>query len=448
MKKLKTVSSLCLLACFQHAFAAISEEEAQQLGTTLTPIGAEMAGNAEGTIPAWNPVVDLKSSDSVYITNPLKEEDPVFSITAGNMAEYADRLTDGTKKLFERKPLFRMDVYKTQRTVTNPEFIYKNTKVNASNTELVNDGLTLKNWKAGVPFPIPQNGSELIWNHLVRYLGTHSEATSTVFYVGPSGNAVESSTQFLSYTSPAYLQDEGEYSDDKDWLLFRANFIAPARRAGEMTLVHDPADFSNNKGRKAWQYLAGQRRVKRAPAVGFDTPAPATSGNSTYDDISIFNGSPERFDWKLIGKKELYIPYNNWKLTNLEDKSQLMTPETVNPNLIRWELHRCWVVEATIKEDQRHIYSKRRYYFDEDSWTAVAGDLYDNRNVFWRSNFSFFAHDYMSKSLAQSAGSVMYDFNSNRYSVSMPKPYSVTSMKDAKNSKYYTSQGLARGGIR
>ena len=37
------------------AFAAVSPEQAAELGKTLTPMGAEMAGNADGSIPAWDP---------------------------------------------------------------------------------------------------------------------------------------------------------------------------------------------------------------------------------------------------------------------------------------------------------------------------------------------------------------------------------------------------------
>ncbi len=61
-------------------------------------------------------------------------------------------------------------------------------------------------------------------------------------------------------------------------------------------------------------YLPGQRRVKAAPDVAYDTPNPGTAGATTYDDAFMFNGAMDRYDFKLIGKKEMYVPYNAYKL--------------------------------------------------------------------------------------------------------------------------------------
>jgi hypothetical protein len=448
LNKIIILASSCLLTLIPTVFAAVDFEQAEKLNATLTPLGAEMAGNADGSIPAWSNNVTLTSSDAVYVTNPLSNETVLYSITKENMANYEDKLSVGTKKLLTTKDGFRMDVYKTMRTATAPDVIYKNTRINAENTTLINDGLTLDNWKAGVPFPIPQNGSEAIWNHLVRWLGFSSEGTSTAFYVDAKGNSVEASTQFVSFSSPAYTPGEDWGENNEEWIVLRANFVAPARRAGEITLVRDPIDFSEGNGRKAWQYLAGQRRVRRAPSVGFDTPAPATAGNSTYDDVSIYNGSPERFNWELIGKQECYIPYNNWRTTNVEEQKPLLTPNYFNPEAVRWELHRCWVVEATLKEDSRHIYGKRRYYLDEDTWSASMGDLYDTKGEFWRANFSFTAFNYMTKSFTSSGGGIMYDFQSGIYSVGLAHPYTATGMKEPKDPQYYTPAALKRSGTR
>ena len=121
-----------------------------------------------------------------------------------------------------------------------------------------------------------------------------------------------------------------------------------------MILAREPMDQSKN-ARKAWQYLPGQRRVRRAPTISYDTPNPGATGLMTYDDVFMFNGSLDRYDWKLIGKKELYIPYNCYK-------PQLKVPLTEkclgghpDPEYWRWELHRVWVVEGTVKPGKRHV---------------------------------------------------------------------------------------------
>lgn len=428
--------------------AAVTAEQANQLTTTLTPLGAERAGNANGTIPAWSADINLQSSDPVYITNPLGDEQPLYSINKDNMHEYSTLLSEGSKKLLEEKEGYRMDVYPTLRTAVAPQRIYDNTRVNATNTRLANDGLTLENWQAGVPFPIPQNGLELIWNHLTRWSGSHGEHTSTVYFSSTTGKVIQSSTQFITFASPIYSPDMDWGKGSDELFLLRANFLAPPRRAGEIILVREPHDFSDNKGRKAWQYLTGQRRVRMAPSIAFDTPATASSGNNTYDDSNIFNGSPERFEWELKGKQECLTPYNNWRTTNIEKPKELMTPSHFQPDAVRWEIHRCWVVEATRKEGARHIYSKRRYYIDEDSWTAVMGDLYDNRGNLWRTNFSLFAPNYMNQSFASSGGIAMYDLIQKTYHVSLAHPKTTTSMKKPKKPRYYTSSSLKRSGIR
>ena len=445
--KLVGISS-CALVFSQASVAVVTAEQADALGKTLTPVGAEMAGNTEGTIPAWSNDVSLTSSDPVYITNPLTDETILYTITKENMDQYADKLSEGAKQLLSRKAGYHMNVYKTIRTAVAPDHIYENSKINATKTILTHDGLKLDNWAPGVPFPMPQTGLEVIWNHLVRWIGPHYEGSSTAYYVGSTGTAVQASTQFVSYTSPSFTPDVDWGENNNEYAILRANFTAPARRAGEITLVREPTDFSEGNGRKAWIYLAGQRRVRRAPSVSFATPAPATAGNSTYDDNGIYNGSPELYNWKLIGKQECYISYNNWRTTNVEDQGALLTKDFFEPEAVRWELHRCWVVEADLKEGSKHIYGKRRYYLDEDTWIASMGDLYDTKGEFWRANFSFIALNYMNKSFTSSGGGIMYDFQSGIYSVGLPHPYTVTSMKKAKKPGYYTPGALKRSGAR
>jgi hypothetical protein len=234
---------------------------------------------------------------------------------------------------------------------------------------------------------------------------------------------------------------------DKAWLKLRINYKAPARRAGEILLVHEPgADYTRGKGRKAWQYLTGQRRVRLAPAVAFDTPNPAVAGTSTYDDAFIFNGSPERFDWKLIGKKEMIIPYSNYDFQFKYPLEEMLGEKFLKPEYIRWEKHRVWIVEANIKEGQRHLYAKRRYYMDEDSWAAAAGEMYDGRGKLWRVQYTYSAKLYDRKSGSGSYGA--YDLLQGIYNLNgKPIPGKYRHGID-KGDKYFTPKGMARSGVR
>jgi hypothetical protein len=159
----------------------------------------------------------------------------------------------------------------------------------------------------------------------------------------------------------------------------------PASRAGEAILVHEPS--SAEKPRAIWQYLVGQRRVRRAPSVAYDTPDFVTSGVGFFDEAFMMFGPVDHHEFKLVGKKELYVPYNNNR-AGAADPDKLLGPQFLNPDLVRWELHRVWVVDATLAEGKRHVVQKRRYYLDEDSWQILMFDGWDAQNQLWRHNYT------------------------------------------------------------
>ena len=374
-------------------FAAVSPEEAAKLGTTLTPVGAEMAGNKEGTIPPYTGGLpklpaNYKLGSGVY-RDPFPEEKPLFSINAQNMAQYADKLTEGAKTLMKKYPTtYRIDVYKTHRTVAYPEYVLNNTQKNAVKAVTYNGGLSMKSARAGFPFPIPKDGFEVMWNHLLRYEGRANEARWSSFIVDAGGRISMVQDMVVNNEFPYYEEDVGKVPDPRVYFQARWCFSGPPRKTGECFLLLDMIDPYTNP-RIAYQYLPGQRRVKLAPEIGFDTPDAGTAGSNCYDDNFLFIGSMERHIFKLIGKKEMYIPYNAYKIVwEAKNKEDVYKPRHLNPDLVRWELHRVWVIEATTRPDKRHVYSKRRFYFDEDSWTAAASENYDNQGRLYRVGFA------------------------------------------------------------
>ena len=176
--------------------------------------------------------------------------------------------------------------------------------------------------------------------------------------------------------------------DKKDGVLFKFNSTAasPARDSGEGLLVLDHVNMTQNP-RKAWTYDPGERRVRRAPTLSFDTPDRAIN---TFDDHEMFNGSPEKYDWKLVGKKEMYVPYNNNNLNSTKHSfNDIHKVNFINSDLIRYELHRVWVIEGTVKQDERHLYARRTMYIDEDTWTGLVADKYDGKGNLWRVSFKY-----------------------------------------------------------
>ncbi len=356
------------------ALAAVGADEAKALGTTLTPIGAEKAANKDGTIPAYSGGVTtapagFKAGDGIR-PNPFAADKPRVVIDAKNMAQHADKLTEGTKALLQKHPSFRVDVYPTHRSVAFPKWVGDNTAKNAVRAKTSNDGRSMEGAHAGFPFPIPKTGHEAMWNHLVRFNGQSYESKYRNLNVDASGRATLA-TEGLSVQEYPFW-DNSQSASETFWKI-KISYTGPARRAGEALMLIDPLDIGA-KDRRAWIYLPGQRRTKVAPDLAHDTPNPGTAGATTFDDTFIFNGSMDRFDFKLVGKKEMIVPYNAYAAVYGAKQDDLLKPKHLNPDLVRWELHRVWVVEATLREGKRHVYSKRTFYLDEDSWAALASD--------------------------------------------------------------------------
>jgi len=386
-RSLQILGGAMLSALALSVSAAVSPEEAAKLQTTLTPMGAERAGNASGTIPAWTGgmATDAAPVDADgFFGDPFAGEQPQYTITAANMDQYADMLTEGQKAMLRRYPdTYRMRVFQTNRSATVPQEVFDAVARNAVNTQLAEGGNGLENFDTAYPFPIPQNGVEVIWNHITRYRG--GSFTRVIAQATPQANG--SNTMVIlqdAYSSATALTDYGPKISDNLMFYFTQRILSPSRLAGDVLLVHENIN-QVEEPRAAWIYNAGQRRVRRAPQVAYDGPAFGADGTRVSDNYDLYNGSPDRYDWKLVGKRELLIPYNNFALASRELKyDDIIQAGHINQDLVRYEVHRVWEVEATLKEGQRHVYAKRHFFIDEDSWLAGAIDHYDGRGGLWR----------------------------------------------------------------
>ncbi|MDG9930581.1 MULTISPECIES: DUF1329 domain-containing protein [unclassified Pseudomonas] len=375
----------CTLAS-HTALAAVSPDQANQLGSGLTPIGAEMDGNADGSIPAWTGGLPKDAgtlSAQGFLSNPFANEQPLFTITAQNAAQYQDKLSPGQQAMLKRYATYQIPVYPSHRSASLPDAVYQAAKENATRARLVEGGNGLVDFSTAIPFPIPQNGLEVLWNHITRYRGgsakrTHVQATPLA------------SGKFM----PVYFKQQFTFRDRiKDFnpakpgnvlFYYRQLVTAPARQAGDVVLVHETLN-QVKEPRMAWIYNAGQRRVRRAPQISYDGPYPASEGQRVADNLDMYNGAPDRYDWKLVGKREIYIPYNSFKLDSPTLKySDIVHPGHLNPAHTRYELHRVWEVEGTLKKGERHIYARRVFFIDEDSWQIALADHYDSRGTLWR----------------------------------------------------------------
>jgi hypothetical protein len=367
--------------------AKVPASEAAKLGDELTPLGAIRAGNDEGTIPAWEGGITQPPAGyepRMHHPDPFAEDQPLFTITTENADQYADHLSPGQKAMLDRYPeTWRMNVYPTRRSAAFPQHVYDAAIANATTAELTEDGNGVTGATLSVGFPIPQNGLEAIWNHFLRYRGesiqrTYGQATPT------GGGSYTMVTIQESILLPYGTRGETIESINNRLAYFRQTVVAPPRLAGNILLVHETLN-QKKEPRKAWVYNPGQRRVRRAPNIAYDNPGTASDAQRTSDQLDMYNGAPNRYDWELVGLKEMYVPYNAYRIHSGNLKhDEIVKPGHINPEHARYELHRVWEVNATLKEGTSHIYARRTFYLDEDSWQIILVDAYDKRGVIWR----------------------------------------------------------------
>lgn len=450
------LSTLCVAAglTLQTALAAVPADQVARLGKDLTPMGSEKAGNAAGTIPEWQgglPKDAGKESADGFLDNPYESEKPLFTITAQNLEQYKAQLTAGQLAMFQRYPeTYRMPVYTSHRTTALPDRLYDLIKTSASKTEAIEGGNGLKNFSDTryYAFPIPQNGLEVIWNHITRYRG--GTIRRNVIQVAPQPGGDYSIVRFEDTVGfPDGLKDVEKSAADNLLLYYTQKVTAPPRLAGNVLLVHESID-QVRQPRMAWQYNAGQRRVRRAPQVAYDGPGTATDGLSTVDNFDMYNGAPNRYDWKLVGKKELYIPYNNFKLESPSLKySDIIKAGHPNQDLARYELHRVWEVEANLKASERHVYAKRRFYIDEDSWQVALSEQYDARGQLWRVGEAMLSQQYRAQ-VPIYAFETLNDLIAGRYvavGLKNEEKHGVI-FGDAMSAKEFTPSALRNSGVR
>jgi hypothetical protein len=392
-------TSIQLTACTLAALgalaaqAAVTADEAKQLGTTLTPFGAIKAGNKEGTIPEYTgevlkPPAGFDPKNPGYLPDPFADEKPVLTIDAKNMAQHADKLAEGVKALLTKYPGFRLDVYPTHRTMVYPKYALDNMVSNATKCKLVDEDLEGE-CKAGLPFPMPKTGDEVIFNKILAFTGTASKYKLGSYVVDKSGKMTLMGWNNATGEAPFWEpSNTGEKKEGRLMMRFRYDTDEPARSAGERILLTYPID--QKAPTPIYQYLPGQRRVKLSPDLQYDTPNPQSGGTSAMDEIRGFFGRSDRFEWKLVGKKEMYIPYNVYKMLQPEcSEEKSLTPNHINPACMRWELRRVWQLEATLKPGRRHIFSKRMMYIEEDAYHGGIYEGYDASGKLYRTSMQF-----------------------------------------------------------
>jgi hypothetical protein len=391
--KVRSMALLCGLLTSLATFAVQPQPQAPILGgEILTPIGAQRAGNAQGTIPPWTggltqPPANYRPEH--HEVDPFPEDQILFTIDADNMAAYADQLSPGQQALLKRYPqTWHLNVYRSRRSAAYPQRVYDAIARNATSAQLVTAGRGgVTGAEISSPFPLPTSGVELIWNHNLRWRGIRverREGSAAVTRAGRFTPVISDQDWAFPYGFDSGSPFKQRYPNLL--LAIKSKVIAPGFLSGDGLLVFETIDQTNDP-RKTWNYSRALRRVVRLPYFGYQIPAQNSDGLRTVDDFDLYNGPPDRFEWRLLGKRELYIPYNAYRLHDHQLSAEdIIRVGHINPDHARYELHRVWEVEGRIRSGERHVYSRRVFYLDEDSWQIAVADSYDNSGELWRVN--------------------------------------------------------------
>lgn len=388
-----------------------------QLTADLTPTGAIKAGNAEGSIPEWTggiTAVPGSYRPGGYHTDPFADDKPLYTITSQNWTQYKDKLSEAHQSFFQKYPDYVISVYPTRRSASFPDYVYEALKKNAGSAQLKNEGNAIEGGSITSPFPVPENGLEAVWNHLLRFRSQSlfREKEESVVIAGPKQYItykIDTSVMF-PYSNPGMTYN----SPGNILVYYKQNIFSPPSSAGTLLLAHEMLNKVKEK-RRSWLYNPGLRRVNRAPFISYDTYAPSSEGVRTYDQFDMYNGATDRYDWTLEGRKEIIVPYNAYKLASQRPVAEnILWPHFMNPDYTRYELHRVWKVTATLKKGSNHLYARRTFYLDEDSWQILITEQYDGRGELWHCSESHTINYYEAPLILPTAD-VHYDLKSGRY---------------------------------
>lgn len=392
---------------------ATADEVASLGGPRLTPLGAERAGNQAGTIPAWDGGLTPPAGGfdpKLGYVDPFASDKPLYTVTGKNVDQYKALLAPGQIAMLSTFPDYKLNVYPTRRSAAVPPQVAENVKREATGIALVDQGNGVSGvTRSTTPFPFPKTGVEVIWNHTFRWRGQSVIRFVAAFPVQANGNFVP-----ITYTETLAFNGAFEKPEPNRLLYIKSRTTGPSNLAGNAYVAYDPIDQVKEQ-RGAFLYNPGQRRVLRAPEFAYDYPGTNSDGLRTVDDYDGFNGAPDRYDWKLVGKREMLIPYNTFKLNSKSLKYRdIVKPGHINQDLVRYELHRVWVVEATLKPGARHIYAKRVFFVDEDTWQVAHVDQYDGRLELWRVH-ELHMMPFYDQLVPWISSEVIYDLQARRY---------------------------------
>ncbi|GAC1624479.1 MAG: DUF1329 domain-containing protein [Nevskia sp.] len=402
------------------AVCAAAADPVARLDTELTPLGALRAGNADGSIPAWDGGLTPERAPAGFVAgsryaDPWPDEQPLFAITGATAATHAARLTPGQLALLAALPdSYALPVYASHRSAAAPAAFYAGTRSNAANAKLLDDG-GLKDAVSGLPFPLlgdePDDGLRLYWNQRLRWRGLARDRILIQASIAASGEVtrlrVHERLKFMSVDSPPSKALGRALSASL------MAVIEPRRLLGLLKLEQEFLDGPI----LAWQRSPGPDlpQLRKTSEAGNDTPVIGSNGLLDEDQREGYAGAADRYRWKRLGTREIYVPYNAYRLHAAGTAGgDVLAARHPDPARLRYELHRVQVLDARLKPNLPGAWPRRTFYVDEDSSQILLVDLYgrDDRIQQVQEVHTLMAYD---RSLLLPVVDAVYDLAGRRY---------------------------------
>jgi hypothetical protein len=330
-------------------------------------VGAEQAGDPNNNIPAWTGGLDTGALAGAHYADPFAADKPIDMVSAANGGRWQAWLTPGTQMRLLSDADLRLPVYPTRRSAADSAEFYAGTRENAMRAGM-HDGLP-EHISVGIPFPVPDKGMQVIWNHLLRDRPAFGQRTFVQAFVQPNARLLSHTIvqRFANYW-PVPVKKHPEEIPLASLLELT---IVPQRLAGSVMMLR----ATLNQASKMWLRDAGALWLAKVTDAAPGTSVLGAAGLMDVDQLDGYLGPPGLYDWSLIGKEARLVPYNAYKL-DTDDLNAALTPRHMNADVLRYEIHRTWHVRGTCRAEMSCHFNRRDYWLDEDTWQILLGDLY------------------------------------------------------------------------
>ena len=320
---------------------------------------------------------------------------PGDRITDANIDKVKDLISPGMEWCIKHG--WPITITETKR-VEWPRAYKEATEKYASQVKLTPDGLDVKNYVAGLPFPNidpkdPQVAYKIMWNYSYNFLTTDDvdlrnfdADTGSIADHGPltvERHFLLDHFRRLFWTGRLYVEPKPDKPNPNGYRAQQG--LYPILEPFDLKGVGALGNRYNESSKQddSWLYLPSLRRVRRLSTA---QRSDALFGQDTdVDSYYGYAGHIAWMDWKHLGEKDVTAAFRAKNYPVKWNEKVDWAFDDV------WEKRRVYVMEGVSKLPQ-YAYSKRVIFIDKEAWVVPFTDIYDRSGELWKiwiNNFSF-----------------------------------------------------------